>query len=128
VEVTFAFIVANNAGELFATAEKVRNRLSGATGIDDDGIVVPSSFLLHQNYPNPFNPSTNISFELAHAGFVNLSVFNCLGQRVSTLVNGQLRAGHHEVTWSGTDASSGVYFYRLSTDGFTSTRKMVLVK
>ena len=94
---------------------------------------MPESFGLSQNYPNPFNPSTAISFNLPVAGFAELSVFNILGQKVITLVSGNMSAGNHEVTWEGTDetgstVTSGVYFYRLTTEQNSETRKMMLMK
>jgi len=95
--------------------------------------VFPETFGLSQNYPNPFNPSTEISFALPTAGHVQLKVFNVLGQEVQTLVDGQMGAGTHVVTWNGKDAggsqaASGVYFYRLDTGDVRETRKMMLIK
>jgi hypothetical protein len=94
---------------------------------------MPSTFGLSQNYPNPFNPTTTIGFSLPSGSQVNLSVFNVLGQQVTTLVDGQMSAGQHEVVWEGTDSNgnpvtSGVYFYRLTTDEGSQTRKMLLMK
>lgn len=95
--------------------------------------VSPETFGLSQNYPNPFNPSTEISFALPSAGYVRLKVFNILGQEVQTLVDRQMDAGNHVVTWNGKDsggnqAASGVYFYRLDADQQRETRKMLLIK
>jgi len=95
--------------------------------------LLPGSYSMSQNYPNPFNPSTNVSFSLPTAGQVELSVYNVLGQKVATIANGQFTAGTHEVTWNGTDDSgssvgSGIYFYRLTSDGFDETKKMILMK
>ena len=89
---------------------------------------IPVTYALSQNYPNPFNPQTEISFSLPAACQVTLDVYNIMGQRVATLVDGQLDAGEHTVTFDGRDAASGVYFYRLSTSEFTDTQKMVLLK
>jgi hypothetical protein len=94
---------------------------------------LPTSYSLGQNYPNPFNPSAEIPFALPADAHVELSVFNVLGQRVTTLVNADMPAGNHVVTWSGTDdqgqsVASGVYFYRMVTDDFTDARKMMLLK
>lgn len=85
------------------------------------------------NYPNPFNPETTISYSIKDNGNVSLDVFNLLGQKVTTLVNENQKAGEHSVVWNGTDSSgknvsSGVYFYRLNTQGMTKTEKMVLMK
>jgi hypothetical protein len=103
------------------------------TGVDDGDQMLPSEYRLAQNYPNPFNPSTVISFTLPTQSRVTLDVFNVLGRRVATLVDDDLSVGEHYVTWSGEDSdgkrvASGVYFYRLSTDAFTQTRKMMLLK
>ncbi len=89
---------------------------------------LPEDFRLDQNYPNPFNPATEISFRLPAAADVTLEVYNITGQKVATLVEGNLAAGTHKVTWDGRDHSSGVYFYRLDTPGFSDTRKMILLK
>lgn len=94
---------------------------------------VPTSYRLAGNYPNPFNPATTISFSLAQSGDVKLTVFNVLGQSVTTLVDGTMEAGEHNVVWNGTDAngntvSSGVYLYRLEANDFSETKKMTLLK
>jgi hypothetical protein len=96
-------------------------------------IKLPENIILRQNYPNPFNPNTEISFSLPRAGAVQLDVFNILGQRVISLIDGELPAGHHTVSWDGEDingnqVASGVYFCRLKTDNFEQTRKMQLLK
>lgn len=94
---------------------------------------VPSRLALYQNNPNPFNPTTDITFDLPHRAEVKLEVYNMLGQRVRTLVSGELAAGRYTVRWDGTDESgrelvSGVYFYRLTTGGETLTKRMVLLR
>ncbi len=94
---------------------------------------IPTEYGLQQNYPNPFNPSTEISFTLAEAGHVRLDVFNVMGQKVATLIDGYRERGPHSVMWngrtgSGDMASSGVYFYRLESGTFADTRKMILLK
>ena len=95
--------------------------------------IVPGVFKLFQNYPNPFNPTTRIEFTLEQASEVRLDVYNVLGQRIKTLLEGYLPNGSHEAEWDGTTesgakVSSGIYFYRLSTDEFSRTRKMMLMK
>lgn len=94
---------------------------------------LPTEFRLDQNYPNPFNPDTKIAFSLPRQSNVTLEVFSLLGQRVTTLHQGLLPTGYHMVNWDGADDSgspvaTGVYFYRLSTEGFVQTKKMVLLK
>jgi serine protease len=81
-----------------------------------------------QNHPNPFNPTTEISFGLPTASRVTLEVYNIVGQKVATLVEGYLEAGPHSVTWDASQFSSGVYLYRLQADEMVETRKMVLMK
>ncbi|MEZ5359941.1 MAG: FlgD immunoglobulin-like domain containing protein [Candidatus Zixiibacteriota bacterium] len=106
--------------------------LYAPTDVDDDN-VLPTTFALSQNVPNPFNPTTMISFSIPQGGHVSLEILNVLGQRVRHLVDGDYPAGTHEVIWDGTDshgnpAATGIYFYRISSNEFTSTRKMLLVK
>ena len=101
----------------------------GALG---SGQVLPAGFGLGQNYPNPFNPGTVIPYQLATDGYVRLDVFNLLGQRVVTLVDGEMSAGRYTAQWDARDGSgygvaAGVYVYRLTAGGGTATRRMVLV-
>ena len=93
---------------------------------------LPTRFALGQNYPNPFNPSTVIPYQLLTAAHVRLDVFNVLGQRVATLVDGEQVAGAYTAVWTATDAagqavSAGVYIYRLVAGDATATGRMVLV-
>jgi hypothetical protein len=94
---------------------------------------VPLEFELRQNYPNPFNAMTTIEIGLPYAGSVRLEVYNLLGQRVRTLVDGSLAPGRHAIGWSGRDdgggrVASGIYFYRLTDGDAAETRKMVFIK
>jgi hypothetical protein len=94
---------------------------------------VPSTFSLSNAYPNPFNPTTNIKFSIAKNENVKLMVFNVLGQKIKTLVNGEMKAGSYNATWNGKDESgvnvaSGIYFYKLESQSFNSTKKMILMK
>ena len=103
------------------------------SGVASAGQDMPTEFSLDQNYPNPFNPTTEIPLALPTAARVSLRVYNVLGQEVRTLVDGQMDAGFHTVTWdgrssSGGSVSSGVYFYRVETEGFTETKKMLMLK
>jgi hypothetical protein len=87
-----------------------------------------NSYHLFQNYPNPFNPSTNISYRISEAGKVQLKVYNILGVEVATLVNEFQYSGDHYVDFKSSGLSSGVYFYTLTVNNFTQTRKMILEK
>ena len=96
----------------------------------DPGLVgdLPDRISLSQNYPNPFNPATQIRYELPQAGQVSLEVFDMAGRRVAELVNGQVNAGVHTVSFDGSGLSSGVYMYRLQVAGQVFTRKLTLIK
>ncbi len=91
-------------------------------------VATPSKFELLQNYPNPFNPTTEISFDLPKESNVKLSVFNVLGQKVADLLNEKLSAGTHSVKFDGSNLTSGIYFYKMQSNGFTAIKKMILVK
>ncbi len=88
---------------------------------------IPVNFELEQNFPNPFNPTTTIRYSLPQNSTVRLEIFNAAGQRIKTLVEKHQTAGVYEVSFDGSKLSSGVYFYRLQTDNFVRTRKMLLV-
>jgi hypothetical protein len=99
----------------------------------DQRAPVPELFSLRQNYPNPFNPVTNIEFKLPVTSDVRLSIYNFVGQEINTLVNERTAPGTYRVTWNGLNShgqqvSTGVYFYRLETDQFMDTKKMVIIK
>jgi len=109
--------------------------LQEGTGVEngtDEMNVIPGYSLL-QNYPNPFNPSTCIEFDLARTNQVKLEIYNILGSKVKTLVNDKLSVGHKSITWDGKDdqgkkVASGIYFYRLKTEEFSLTKRMLLLK
>ena len=85
-------------------------------------------FSLEQNYPNPFNPITKISYQIPEPGIVSLKIYNVLGKEITTMVNEKKSAGEYEVEFDGSKLSSGIYFYRLFADGFSITKKMLLLK
>ncbi|MDI6766959.1 MAG: T9SS type A sorting domain-containing protein, partial [Bacteroidota bacterium] len=89
---------------------------------------LPERIILWQNYPNPFNPSTTIRFELPTESFVTLKVYNLLGKEVATLVNEAKKMGRYEFQWDATGYPSGLYFYRLTTNNFIQTKKLLLIK
>ncbi len=99
----------------------------GVTSVNEEQLS-PQYFSLEQNYPNPFNPSTNISFNLAKNGKVNLKIYDILGREVALLIDKELDPGLHSVLFNAKALSSGVYFYRLQTDEHTAVKKMILLK
>jgi len=98
------------------------------TDIKGEFVEVPLSWNLQQNYPNPFNPITNIEFALPHSGFVSLKIYNMLGEEVATLVSDKLAAGKYKYDWDASGYASGLYFYRIETDNFSSVKKCLLLK
>jgi hypothetical protein len=91
-------------------------------------VTIPGSYGLKQNYPNPFNPSTKITYHLPKADNVRLTVYDVLGREIRTLVNEFRQAGVYDVEFNALEFPSGVYFYRIETDEFTDTKKMLLIK
>ncbi len=98
------------------------------TGLSPNSGIIPKYFSLHQNYPNPFNPVTKINFDLPKQSNAKIIIYDLLGREVTTLVNEQLKPGSYSVDWDASGYASGVYFYSLITEGFTETKKMVLIK
>lgn len=110
----------------FVTLDDVE--VDNPIGIQPISTEVPKRFELKQNYPNPFNPVTNIEFSIVESAFVNLVIFNALGQQVTTLVNQDLKAGSYKYDFNASNLPSGTYYYRLTSGDFTQTNKMILVK
>ena len=107
-----------------------------STGVTEPTLVdgtVPSGYALHQNYPNPFNPDTNIRFDVAQDGPVQIGIYNVTGQLVRQLVDGNRPAGSYQVNWNGQNSRgaavpSGIYFCRMTAGQFTDIKKMALIK
>ncbi len=98
-----------------------------------DVTITPNAELLGQNYPNPFNPTTTIAFNMVEEGNVSIEVFNIKGQLVKTLINEHMEVGDHSLVWEGTNdnnqkVSSGIYFYKMKSANYSSTKKMILMK
>jgi len=105
-----------------------RRSLAEIIGIQNISTETPSKYSLSQNYPNPFNPTTVIRCQLSVVSDVSLKVYDIMGREVQTLVNERLQAGTYDVTFDGSGLNSGVYFYKLITNGFTDTKRMLLIK
>jgi uncharacterized Ntn-hydrolase superfamily protein len=97
-------------------------------GVQNITTKVPEEFALYQNYPNPFNPMTTIKFDIKETGFVKLIIYNTLGKEVSRIVEQELSPGKYLVNWSANNFPSGVYYYKLETEKFSDSKKLVLVK
>lgn len=103
--------------------------IGGFTSVEKDvNAEIPSSFALYQNYPNPFNPTTTITYDLPLKASVKLVIYNVLGQKIATLVDGLQEPGRYNVMFDASGLPSGIYFYRLEAGKFVQTRKMLLVK
>lgn len=107
-----------------------KNTLTNASEI---GNYLPNNFLLKQNYPNPFNPSTNIEFNVSKQSLVNISIYDINGKLINELVNERKNIGNYLTKWNGTDqkgnkVASGTYFYKVQSDNFIETKKMILLK
>ncbi len=105
-----------------------RRPYSEIIGINNISSNVLEDFKLYQNYPNPFNPTTKIRFDIAREGDVKIIVYDIQGRELQTLVNESLQPGAYEASFEGSGLNSGVYFYKLMADGFTETKRMLLVK
>ena len=121
----------NNAIRYAAIDLEFQEAYTGTSS--DDVTVTPTADLLAQNYPNPFNPTTTIAYNMVEDGNVSIEVFNIKGQIVKTLLNEHMTVGDHTLVWNGTDnnnrvVSSGIYFYKMKSGNYSSTKKMILMK
>ncbi len=126
------YVVANSDINVTASNDTFNLNISIETGIISE-LAIPDKYELRQNFPNPFNPETSIIYGLPKESNVRIEVYNLLGQAVVTLVNEKQKSGYHSVQWNGCDNSgtmmkSGVYIYRITSGGFTETKKMILLK
>jgi len=109
------------------TAEEVVAIYTGATSVEEE-VSLASNYQLAQNYPNPFNPETTIKFDIPERSKVKLSIFNIEGQEIAVLVNDFRNAGTYSESFNGSNLTSGVYFYRLESNGHSTTKRMLLLK
>ena len=115
-------------GSLYDSRPNICLQVDIVSNGNNSNINLPKDFKLHQNYPNPFNPNTKIKYEIPTKSFVSLKVFDILGREVSTLINKELNGGVYEIDFNGSNLSSGVYFYKLTTEKFTDIKRMILIK
>ncbi|GBD90284.1 hypothetical protein BMS3Abin04_01001 [bacterium BMS3Abin04] len=102
--------------------------LPQTTDVNDNSESSPLPFKLEQNYPNPFNPSTNIKYSIPQEGNVQVKIYGLLGNEIMTLVNGYQKPGNYEISFDGSNLTSGIYFYQIKAGSFTETKKMVLIR
>jgi len=130
-------IVLDTAGNVVVTGISSRGsnfddittvKYSQTTGIQQISSEIPHKYSLSQNYPNPFNPVTNLEFGISKSGFVTLKIYNMLGKEVATIVNSDLNPGTYKYDFDAAELTSGIYFYKLESDNFSATKKMLLVK
>jgi hypothetical protein len=133
-QIYFSGVTVNYGYFTLGTKNLTTSPLGGLpVGVDDEGDIIPKEFNLSQNYPNPFNPATKIDFSLPVTSYVELSVFNILGEVVKVLVNQNLNAGYHSINWNADNFSSGMYICKIKAVGtngieFIKTQKMLLLK
>ena len=101
--------------------------VQNAVSVPEDELLA-NDFELKQNYPNPFNPSTRINFAISNASFVNLKVYDVIGNEIATLVSEEKQAGNYEIDFNATGLPGGIYFYQIKSGSFIETRKMTLLK
>lgn len=106
----------------------LRTTNGGTSGIKNISNEIPEQFSIQQNYPNPFNPETNIKFNVAKLSKVNIVVYDVMGREIAVIVNERLNAGTYEISFDAVQYPSGVYYYRLTADSFSETKKMILIK
>lgn len=136
--VRFKKLTNNTSSEISSTYKLNNGKVSGSnllsigngtiTGVKDNNTEIPIKYELSQNYPNPFNPTTIIKFAVPKAGYYHLNVYNILGQKMMTLVEGQLQAGYHNSIFDGANLASGIYIYSLEGENINLSRKMLLIK
>lgn len=106
----------------------LRTTTGGIAFVNNISNNIPDKYYLYQNYPNPFNPSTNIKYQISKNIRVNLKIYNILGKEIATIVNEKQSPGTYEASFDGCNLSSGIYFYKLETNEFSDTKRMILLK
>ena len=125
-----------NSINLNAYAGYFENAIGGAkifkksvtVGVKEIISNIPTDYVLKQNYPNPFNPNTTIEFSVPEETFVTLEIYNTLGEKISTLLSDELSAGTYKYEWNAFEYPSGIYFYKLTANEFSQTKKLMLIK
>lgn len=123
------YLIGEPGMSYYVTGMRIDGTIYGTIlSVQSPSTSISATTTLRQNYPNPFNPSTTITYELEKSSFVRVSVYDLLGREVSVLVNEMKNAGVHELKFTGSGLSGGVYLYRVTAGSYVQTRKMVLLK
>lgn len=112
----------------YASGKRIYKFTNEPIGIQQISSEIPKSFTLYQNYPNPFNPITKIKFDIPKSTFTTIKVYDALGKEISVLANQNITNGSYFINWDASSYSSGIYFYKLITENFTDSKKMILIK
>ncbi|MEP7145804.1 MAG: S8 family serine peptidase, partial [bacterium] len=128
ITVVYALLAGTSLSDLQANCIAAKTKYNTVVGVTNYNSNVPEKYSLSQNYPNPFNPNTKINFGLTKAGFTSLKIYDALGKEVSDIINTNLQAGSYEVEWNASAFTSGVYFYKIQSEGFIETKRMMLIK
>lgn len=113
---------------VYAVGKTVYKYTTEPIGIRPISSEIPKGFLLNQNYPNPFNPKTIINFKIPFSNYVKFVIYDALGRELTALVNEKLKPGVYEVSWDASNYPSGIYFYKIITENFALSKKMILIK
>jgi len=124
----YRVLAVDHAGNLSDYTETIE-----VTSLLNDFDQIPSKVTLHNNFPNPFNPKTSFTYDLPQSGLVKINISNLSGSHVKTLINGNKDVGKHTIEWDSKDdqgntVPAGIYFYTLTTNNYTKTNKMILLK
>jgi len=122
-----------SAGDSLETAKNnldlaLKNLVINSNNVNENENTIPKQFVLGQNYPNPFNPVTRIKYSVPKTGYITIKVYDLMGREVATVFEGIQQAGNFTAVLDGNNLTSGVYFYRMETNGFVETKKLVLMK
>lgn len=118
----------NVSGVNIDTLDFLLDTLNHPIGIEPVSSEIPDKFVLYQNYPNPFNPKTIINVKISEYNYTELKIYDILGNEITTLINDKLKPGNYQIEFDGANYPSGVYYYRLISGEFITTKKMVLIK
>ena len=128
LNVAFAITAGANLDELRNNISNARDIYNNQLANNHGGGEIPLTYDLSQNYPNPFNPGTKIDYEIPEAGRVTIRIYNILGKLVKTLIDEDKQPGKYTLKFNPNGLASGVYFYQLTVNSYTSTKKLVLLK